>query len=994
MRKLLRSTLSCLLALLLTFPLAISAAASEALGEDLTKKDTLINEATTLSSNVFWSRAYSDFRTENLITYKPNSSVQPLVTYGGILTGRSTISAAAKALEANGYRVVAGMNGDFYNTSSGLPCGLVISQGNLKSTDAGYYAIGFHADGTAVLGKPAVKVSADLGYAVTDTSGYSTQVVRKLSAVNKARVSTGGIYLYTYDFNSRHTTGNTESGVDVICTIESGSLSIGGTLKVHIDKIIQTSSSTSIGKNQIVLSANSKSNSYYTGALLKAPVGGTVTLSVSAASGWEGVQNAVGALYCLVQNGKVASGLPSGASPRTAVGQKSDGTLVFYTIDGRQSGYSIGATMTQVAKRLVELGCVSGLCLDGGGSTMLTVTQPNSTAAKTVDKPSGGTERAVSNQLFLVSTSQPTGELHHFYINADNNYVLAGSKVTLSASAVDTHYIPMADQAYELSASAGEISGNVLTTPKTGGDVTVTATGGGKSGSTVIHAITNPDSISVKKGSSSVSSLTLAPGNSVSLTASAVYGHRTLKADASAFTWKLSGNVGTVSSSGKITATSPGTGTLTVTGGGKSVSVKITVSKVSLSCVDGFESGVPSATGYSYGGTLSSNTDLDYVKYGSKSAKLDYSFSSDSPASVVFNTPYSIGSAYTSLNLWVYGDNSDNTFSLLTSDGSSTSETPITTLNFKGWKLLSVTLPESASSVTGFKITGSSSGSGTIYLDQMTASYQGITDTSAPTVTASLSGKSLSGSAKDAVDGILPKSSVSVLLDGKAVSFNYNTSTGKITASLPVSDSSGHRITILARDASGNIGRASCNLAGSAGAQFTDIGGSWCKSYVNWLKNTGITNGYSDGSFRPGKQITRQEFAAMLYRYLGLSSSSTETLPFADADSISSYAQSAIKALYSAGIINGTEKDGKLYFNPCSNLTRAQAAAMIGRTQERGFASAGLSFTDSGSIPAYASAYIQTMAAQGVISGYTDGSFRPTTCITRGQMAKILYNLQ
>ncbi len=42
-----------------------------------------------------------------------------------------------------------------------------------------------------------------------------------------------------------------------------------------------------------------------------------------------------------------------------------------YTIDGRQSGYSIGATLTQVAERMVELGCVTALSLDGGGSTAI-----------------------------------------------------------------------------------------------------------------------------------------------------------------------------------------------------------------------------------------------------------------------------------------------------------------------------------------------------------------------------------------------------------------------------------------------------------------------------------------------------------------------------------------------------------------------------------------------------------------------------------------------
>ena len=94
------------------------------------------------------------------------------------------------------------------------------------------------------------------------------------------------------------------------------------------------------------------------------------------------------------------------------------------------------------------------------------------------------------------------------------------------------------------------------------------------------------------------------------------------------------------------------------------------------------------------------------------------------------------------------------------------------------------------------------------------------------------------------------------------------------------------------------------------------------------------------------------------------------------------------------GIINGTTgSDGKLYFNPGANLTRAQAATMIGRTQEKGYATVALTFSDAASIPSYATYYIQTMAAQGIISGYADGTFKPQANITRGQMAKILYNL-
>ena len=117
--------------------LAVPALASEALGEDLTTRETLLNEDTELTANVFWSSAYSDLRTEYLVTYDPNRDVKPIVTYGDVLTGRSTVSAMAKRLEAEGYRVVAGFNGDFYNVNTGLPIGMVVTEGILRSSDAG-----------------------------------------------------------------------------------------------------------------------------------------------------------------------------------------------------------------------------------------------------------------------------------------------------------------------------------------------------------------------------------------------------------------------------------------------------------------------------------------------------------------------------------------------------------------------------------------------------------------------------------------------------------------------------------------------------------------------------------------------------------------------------------------------------------------------------------------------------------------------------------------
>ena len=1007
MKHFLQKPLSLLMALSLAAALTVPAAASDALGNDLTSRDTLLNEKTQLSTNVFWSSSSSDLRTENLITYMPNKAVTPIVTFGDVLTDKSKVSTMAKQLEEQGYRVVAGINGDFYNVGTGLPIGIVVTDGLLRSSDAGYYAVGFRKDGSAVLGKPGVKVTADLGY---KDAASGIRITRQLAGVNKARVSAGGIYLYTYEFNDRHTTGNTEAGIDVICSVEDGQLAIGDTLTLRVEQVVEAAAATAIREGQVVLSVNLKSDAYHVNALRYVPVGAEINVDVTAASDeWNDVDYAVGALYSLVENGAAVSGLQAGAAPRTAVGQRADGSLVFYTIDGRKPGHSIGASMSQVAARLIELGCETALCLDGGGSTTLSITEPDELAAKTVNKPSEGSERAVTNHIFLVADNEPSGRLSHFYVSADYDYVLAGSKVNISAAAVDTNFIPM-EKRYDLWASDGELDGNVLTTPSRGGDITVTAESGSKHGETTVHAIKTPDSVSIRNSSGTVlRELTVSPGSTTALTAAAVYSHLPLKADPEAFTWTVEGNIGTIDQQGRFTAATPGTGTITASAGGQSATVNVTVSKMALKTVEDFESGNTIFNALGYGANFERVNGSEYVRLGRGAGKMSYTLNlyNDTGTGYVsemrFKNPVSV-SPYSLLNFWVYGDNSGNTLSLLYSDGTKSGlKAQVATLDFSGWKQVSVNL-NSVRELEGLAVDcevdislNTDGRYGAIYLDQMVLSYNGVVDNAVPTVTMTPSGTFLTATISDAVDGVLPKSAVSVTWDGREQDFTYNTATGVLSTPV-ISDGRPHRVTITAKDASGNIGRASYDVPVAEDYQpaFTDTVGYWGANYVEFLYTSGVTTGYADGTFRPDQNITRAQFSVMLYRCLGLDESryAGVELPFADLDKIADYAVPAIKALYSEGVINGSKgKDGQIYFNPNAPLTRAQASAMIGRTQEKGYATVELTFTDAGKIPAYATFYIQTMAAQGILGGYADGSFKPNNNITRGQMAKILYNL-
>ena len=1015
-----RKTLALLLALSLILSLGLSAAASDAMGEDLTALDTLLHQDTQLSTNTFWSMAYNDMRTENLITYTPNPDVTPIVTYGQVLTDRNSVSDTARELERQGWRVVAGINGDFYNVNTGLPIGLVISEGVLRSSDGGYYAIGFRADGTAAIGKPGVKVTARLGY--MDAEGYGGEVSRQLTAVNKARVSDGGTYLYTYDFNSKHTTGNTEAGVDVLCTIQEGRLSIGETVTAVVERVEETTSATAMRPDQFVLSANLKSDAYHVDALRNIPVGTTITLEAGAAGEeWNDVEYAVGALYSLVADGAVVAGLPTGVNPRTAVGVRYDGSVIFYTIDGRRSGYSVGASMDQVARRMIELGCVTALCLDGGGSTTLAVTAPDKLETGTVNRPSDGAERKVSNQVFLVAPNQPTGELSHFYVQADNQYVLAGSKVTISASAVDTNFIPMQED-YRLETDGGQLDGNVLTTPLSGGEVTVTAGSGRRTGTTTIHAVTTPDALAIRSADgTALSTLGTAPGTVTQLTATAAYQHKSLKADPEAFTWTVEGNIGSIDAQGNFTAAMPGEGVITVFAGGRSASIQVTVSNFSIQPVEDFESAATIFDGiFGEGLQFSRSTAPETVRLGQGSGKLDYTlaegrgFAADWCA--FLDTPVN-RQLYTSLNLWVYGDGSNNVLSLLYDDGTEELQVlPAATLDFTGWKQVSVALPQMSFSIQGLRVsagepvytydeaTGAeivtypeTARTGTVYIDHIAASFDNTVDTVVPAVTAQVNGSTLTGTVQDGVDGVLPQSSVSVTYDGRPLAFTYDSKTGALSAALPGLDGAAHRVTVTARDGSGNIGRCSADIpAGGGERRFRDTAAYWGADYCDYLYDHNISKGYADGTFRPDQLLTRLDFSVMLYNTLKLDPAKYTgvSLPFADLSKIPESALPAVRALYAEGVVTGTQgQDGKLYLNPDGNLTRAQAAAMIGRSQEKGYALASLTFTDAGKIPAYAAFYIQTMAAQGILSGYTDGTFRPNNNITRGQMAKILYSL-
>ena len=102
----------------------------------------------------------------------------------------------------------------------------------------------------------------------------------------------------------------------------------------------------------------------------------------------------------------------------------------------------------------------------------------------------------------------------------------------------------------------------------------------------------------------------------------------------------------------------------------------------------------------------------------------------------------------------------------------------------------------------------------------------------------------------------------------------------------------------------------------------TDGGANWYDKGCAWA----VANGVSDGT-DPNGSITREQLAAMLYRYCGSPAASGSLSAYADAASVSAFASDAMQWCVNNGIINGM--DGLL--NPQGQATRAQVSAMFAR---------------------------------------------------------------
>ena len=124
--------------------------------------------------------------------------------------------------------------------------------------------------------------------------------------------------------------------------------------------------------------------------------------------------------------------------------------------------------------------------------------------------------------------------------------------------------------------------------------------------------------------------------------------------------------------------------------------------------------------------------------------------------------------------------------------------------------------------------------------------------------------------------------------------------------------------------------------APSAKAPFTDLKQAWYKDAVGWAYENGVVNGTSDTKFSPNGNITREQMAAILYRYAQYRGDSIDNFAelgrYPDGAKVSKYAREAMAWAIDAYLITGTTDEmGLTVLDPRGSATRAQVATILAR---------------------------------------------------------------
>ncbi|GAA3406265.1 S-layer homology domain-containing protein [Paenibacillus hodogayensis] len=198
------------------------------------------------------------------------------------------------------------------------------------------------------------------------------------------------------------------------------------------------------------------------------------------------------------------------------------------------------------------------------------------------------------------------------------------------------------------------------------------------------------------------------------------------------------------------------------------------------------------------------------------------------------------------------------------------------------------------------------------------------------------------------------------------------------------------KFAVLVVDRASGLPIGAPSIDESKEVNFSDIAGHWAVSDINKAVQSGIVNGYGDGTFKPNNIVTRAEFVVMLMKVLK-SQEEAAKVAFTDSVKIGTWAQKSIEQAVQAGIVNGYS-DGS--FHPDAEITRTEMAVMIAKALVLKVETNTVTdFVDDADIPSWAKAQVAVLKNLGLISGKGSNKFAPHDKATRAEAVTILLKM-
>ena len=330
--------------------------------------------------------------TATVLEFNPNDGYIPMAFAANAGSTDVLSTQYSTAVSKYGYEVAGVINGSYFDMETGTMTGMLISGGKISCADIGYTygnltnVVAFGYDGSMNI------VDSQLAYNLYINGSLVPDALR---FVNKHQSSDGWRTdaIYYYDTSCGNYADTSTYGYEVICKKVNGTdLSVGETMKAEVIQINGYTTSSQLDNNSNIKSDNfvlsTPSGSSYISYLTGLSVGDTVEISVeeTVAASKEIIENAGSVITnvgTLVKDGvdltastsTIGEHSVTGTYARwTAFGQKADGTYVFFTSEGGDTGVtSRSLTLRDVAAAMINLGCVNVIRMDGGGSTAMYV---------------------------------------------------------------------------------------------------------------------------------------------------------------------------------------------------------------------------------------------------------------------------------------------------------------------------------------------------------------------------------------------------------------------------------------------------------------------------------------------------------------------------------------------------------------------------------------------------------------------------------------------